>query len=74
MFPTVFLWVEALTPSDGQGQFSSYVAAFGYVGQSLPPVLFGAVVGRLGVPAAFTVTATLFGAVLVGVVLYVAAG
>lgn len=64
VFPTVLLWVEELVPADRQGQFSSYVAMAGYVGQFLSPVLFGPVVGPLGIRAVFVVGAGFAGLVL----------
>lgn len=67
VFPTVFLWVEELVPSDRQGQFSSYIAMFGYVGQFLSPILFGAVAGSLGVRAVFATAAVFFALTLVGI-------
>jgi MFS family permease len=65
VFPTVLLWVEELVPTDRQGQFSSYVAMFGYVGQFLSPVLFGFVVAPFGVRAVFATAAVFAGLVLV---------
>lgn len=57
VFPTVLLWVEELVPADKQGQFSSYVAMAGYVGQFLSPVLFGLVASPFGVRAVFAAAA-----------------
>ncbi|WP_435069312.1 MFS transporter [Haloplanus sp. C73] len=67
VFPTVLLWVEELVPADRQGQFSSYVAMVGYVGQFLAPVAFGPVAGAFGVRAVFATAAVGAGAALVGV-------
>ncbi len=53
VFPSTFAWVEALAPQDRQGQFSSYIASFGYTGQFLSPLIFGPLVGILGVRGAF---------------------
>ncbi|MFP4218658.1 MAG: MFS transporter [Salinarchaeum sp.] len=53
VFPSTFAWVEALAPQDRQGQFSSYIASFGYTGQFLSPLLFGPLVCILGVRGAF---------------------
>ena len=60
-FPTVMLWVEELVPPDRTGQFSSYIAMFGYVGQFLSPVIFGAVVASRTTPRAFLVTGAVLG-------------
>ncbi|WP_424018146.1 MFS transporter, partial [Halorientalis pallida] len=49
VFPSAFAWIEALAPVDRQGQFSSYLASAGYVGQFLSPVLFGPLVPLFGV-------------------------
>jgi MFS family permease len=68
VFPTVLLWVEDLVPADRQGQFSSYVATFGYVGQFLAPVVFGPIASTFGVRAVFATAAVGGGAALVGVV------
>jgi len=68
-FPTAMLWVEELVPADRKGQFSSYIAMFGYVGQFLSPVLFGPVAAGLGVTAVFGVTAGVVAALLVGTTL-----
>lgn len=57
VFPTVLLWVEELVPADRQGQFSSYVAMAGYVGQFLSPVLFGLVASPFGVQSVFAAAA-----------------
>ena len=65
VFPTVLLWVEELVPADRQGQFSSYVAMAGYIGQSLSPVLFGLVAGPFGIRAAFAAAAAFAGLALV---------
>lgn len=64
VFPTVLLWVEELVPADRQGQFSSYVAMFGYVGQFLSPVLLGVVAAPFGVRAVFATAAVFAGLVL----------
>ncbi|MFB6114397.1 MAG: MFS transporter [Halodesulfurarchaeum sp.] len=48
VFPTVLLWIEELVPADRQGQFSSYVAMLGYLGQFLSPIIFGPVAARFG--------------------------
>jgi len=65
VFPTVLLWVEELVPTDRQGQFSSYVAMAGYVGQFLSPVLFGLIVGPFGIRAVFAAAAAFAGLTLV---------
>lgn len=67
VFPTVLLWVEDLVPPDRQGQFSSYIATVGYLGQFLAPVAFGPVAGAFGVRAVFGVAAAGAGVALVGV-------
>jgi MFS family permease len=53
VFPSTFAWIEAFAPPERQGQFSSYVASFGYTGQFLSPVLFGALVPIAGVRGVF---------------------
>jgi ACDE family multidrug resistance protein len=53
VFPSAFAWVESLAPADRQGQYSSYVASFGYIGQFLSPVLFGPLVPLVGVRGVF---------------------
>ncbi|MFC7256822.1 MFS transporter [Haloplanus litoreus] len=67
VFPTVLLWIEELVPAGRQGQFSSYVATFGYVGQFLAPVLFGPVAGEFGLRVVFGVAAAGVAVALVGV-------
>jgi MFS family permease len=59
------LWVEELVPADRQGQFSSYVAMAGYVGQFLSPVLFGLVAGPFSIRAVFAAAAAFAGLALV---------
>jgi MFS family permease len=66
VFPTVMLWVEELVPTDRQGQFSSYIAMAGYIGQFLSPVLFGVVAGPFGTQSVFVVAAILAGVSLLG--------
>ncbi len=66
VFPSTFAWVEALAPPDRQGQFSSYVASFGYTGQFLSPVLFGALVPLAGVGGVFAAAAAIAGLAAVG--------
>jgi len=53
VFPSAFAWVEAFAPADRQGQFSSYIASFGYTGQFLSPVVFGPLVPLVGVRGVF---------------------
>jgi len=53
VFPSAFAWVEAFAPADRQGQFSSYIASFGYTGQFLSPVVFGPLVPLAGVRGVF---------------------
>ncbi|WP_338741502.1 MFS transporter [Haloplanus salilacus] len=67
VFPTVLLWVEELVPPGRQGQFSSYVAMVGYLGQFLAPVVFGPVADAVGVRAVFAVAAVGVAGGLVGV-------
>jgi len=72
VFPSAFAWVESLAPTDRQGQFSSYLASAGYVGQFLSPVVFGPVIPAFGVRGVFgaaALVATLGAAVLVAVAL-----
>ena len=63
VFPTALLWVEELVPVGRQGQFSSYIAMFGYVGQFLSPILFGPVASGFGVTAVFGTAAGVVGLV-----------
>ncbi|WP_231189034.1 MFS transporter [Haladaptatus sp. DYF46] len=65
VFPTVLLWVEELIPANRQGQFSSYVAIAGYVGQFLSPILFGVIADPFGVRTVFVTAAAFAGVVLV---------
>lgn len=67
-FPTVLLWVEELAPADRKGQYSSYIAMFGYVGQFLSPVVLSPVAGAFEVHAVFATAAAFTGisAVAVG--------
>ena len=66
VFPTVMLWVEELVPTDRQGQFSSYIAMAGYIGQFLSPVLFGVVTGPFGTQSVFVAAAVLAGISFLG--------
>jgi ACDE family multidrug resistance protein len=61
VFPSAFGWIEALAPADRQGQFSSYLASAGYVGQFLSPVLFGPLVPLFGVRGVFGAAAVAAG-------------
>lgn len=61
VFPSAFAWVEALAPTDRQGQFTSYLASSGYTGQFLSPVLFGPVIPLFGVRGVFAVAGLLAG-------------
>jgi len=53
VFPSTFAWVEQFAPADRQGQFSAYVASFGYTGQFLSPLMFGPLVPLAGVRGVF---------------------
>jgi ACDE family multidrug resistance protein len=53
VFPSAFSWIEALAPTDKQGQLSSYLASAGYTGQFLSPVLFGPLVPLFGIRGVF---------------------
>jgi len=57
VFPSAFAWVEQFAPAAKQGQFSSYLASFGYTGQFLSPVVFGPLVPIVGVVGVFGVGA-----------------
>ncbi|MDR9429802.1 MAG: MFS transporter [Natronomonas sp.] len=57
VFPSTFVWVESLAPTAQQGQFGSYVAMAGYVGQFVSPVAFGPLVAPFGVRAVFAAAA-----------------
>jgi ACDE family multidrug resistance protein len=65
VFPSTFVWVESLAPKTKQGQFSSYVAMAGYLGQFFSPVVFGPLVAPFGVRGVFLAAA---GAAVVGFV------
>ncbi len=67
VFPTVLLWVEELAPSNRKGQYSSYVAMFGYIGQFLSPVLLGPIAGTFEIHAVFAAAAAFTGMSAVGV-------
>ena len=58
VFPSTFAWIEAFAPPDRQGQFSSYVASFGYTGQFLSPLLFGPLVPLVGLRGVFGAAST----------------
>lgn len=66
-FPTVLLWVEELAPPNRKGQYGSYVAMFGYIGQFLSPVVLGPVAGAFGIRAVFGVVAAFTGVSTIGV-------
>lgn len=66
VFPSTFAWVEAFAPPDRQGQFSSYVASFGYTGQFVSPLLFGGFVPFVGLRGAFAVAAATAGLAALG--------
>ena len=61
VFPSTFAWVEQFAPPDRQGQFSAYVASFGYTGQFLSPLIFGPLVPLAGVRGVFAVAAATAG-------------
>ncbi|MFC7010006.1 MFS transporter [Halalkalicoccus salilacus] len=71
VFPSAFAWIEALAPTDRQGQFSSYLASSGYTGQFLSPVLFGLVVPLFGIRGVFGAAALIatLGALTLGTAL-----
>ncbi|MFD1562043.1 MFS transporter [Haloarchaeobius amylolyticus] len=66
VFPSTFAWVEAFAPPARQGQFSSYVASFGYTGQFLSPVLFGALVPLAGIRGVFVAATAVAGLAAIG--------
>ncbi|WP_049939456.1 MFS transporter [Natronomonas pharaonis] len=72
VFPSSFVWVERLAPTDRQGQFGSYVAMAGYIGQFSAPVVFGPLVAPFGVRAVFSAAAlaAVGGLAAVGVALW----
>lgn len=53
VFPSAFVWIEALAPSALRGQFSSYLAMAGYIGQFVSPLLFGVFVSPFGIRGVF---------------------
>lgn len=57
VFPSTFVWVESLAPKAKQGQFSSYVAMAGYLGQFFSPIVFGPLVAPFGVRGVFLAAA-----------------
>ena len=57
VFPSVFSWIESLVPAEKQGQFSSYAAMAGYIGQFAAPVVFAPLVAPFGVRGVFTAAA-----------------
>lgn len=67
VFPSTFVWVEALAPEAQQGQFGSYVAMAGYVGQFLAPVIFGPLVTPFGIRGVFAATA---GVAVIGTIVF----
>ncbi|RQH02605.1 MFS transporter [Natrarchaeobius oligotrophus] len=67
VFPSSFAWIESLAPTSRQGQFGSYLATFGYVGQFLSPIVFGPIVTAFGVRGVFG-AATLAAALGVGAI------
>ena len=66
VFPSTFAWVEQFAPADRQGQFSAYVASFGYTGQFLSPLMFGPLVPLVGVRGVFAVAAAVAGLAALG--------
>jgi ACDE family multidrug resistance protein len=58
VFPSAFAWIEALAPQDRQGQYSSYLASAGYVGQFAASIVFGPLVAPFGVRGVFGAAAT----------------
>ena len=66
VFPSTFAWVEAFAPAARQGQFSSYIASFGYTGQFFSPVLFGALVPFAGVRGVFVAAGVVAGLAAIG--------
>lgn len=59
VFPSAFIWIEALAPKQLQGQFSSYLAMAGYIGQFVSPILFGVFVSPFGIRGVFVAAALL---------------
>jgi MFS family permease len=66
VFPSTFAWVEQFAPTDRQGQFSAYIATFGYTGQFLSPLVFGPLVPLVGVRGVFAVAAATAGLAALG--------
>ncbi|WP_324664153.1 MFS transporter [Haloarcula sediminis] len=66
VFPSTFAWVEQFAPPDRQGQFSAYVASFGYTGQFLSPLMFGPLVPVVGVRGVFAVAGVTAGLAALG--------
>ena len=70
VFPSTFALVEEFAPPDKQGQFSSYVASFGYTGQFVSPLLFGPLVPLFGIGGVFGVAGGVAGLAATGVILW----
>ena len=61
VFPSVFTWIESLVSERKQGQFGSYAAMAGYIGQFAAPVVFGPFVAPFGIRGVFTAAAIVAG-------------
>jgi len=71
VFPSTFALVEAFVPPDRQGQFSSYVASFGYTGQFISPLLFGPLVPLVGIGGVFGVAGGVAGSAAIGLTIWI---
>jgi MFS family permease len=70
VFPSTFALVERFAPADRQGQFSSYIASFGYTGQFVSPLLFGPLVPLFGIAGVFGVAGGIAGLAATGLLLW----
>lgn len=70
VFPSTFALVERFAPADRQGQFSSYIASFGYTGQFVSPLLFRPLVPLFGSAGVFGVAGGIAGLSAIGLVFW----
>jgi len=57
ILPTVMVWIGDVVPPSFRGRFSSYLGAFGFIGQFLSPILFAPVFILVGLKGVFLVGA-----------------
>ncbi len=51
--PTAMVWVGDVVSEEFYGRFSSYLGAFGYLGQFAVPLIFAPVLNRFGISNLF---------------------